>query len=92
MINDATKPGKACLLHGMAERLGTDVASAFTSGDISATELSEMISRCDRCSKHDPCILWLLEDQGTQKAAPDYCLNTQELNYLRVAQSGEAAG
>lgn len=81
------RPGTACLMHGMAERLGADVARAAASGDISHEELSEMETRCGDCTQHDACILWLLEHQGPQDLAPEYCLNTQELGYVRAVQS-----
>ncbi|SFJ94358.1 DUF6455 family protein [Celeribacter neptunius] len=80
-------PGSACLMHGMAERLGADVVRAANSGEISQGELAEMETRCGQCSKHDACILWLMDHQGPQEATPDYCLNTQELNYVRAVQA-----
>ncbi|WP_417243370.1 DUF6455 family protein [Celeribacter sp.] len=91
MVNNAIKPGDACLLHGMAERLGADVAAAVNAGEMTAAELSNIVVRCGQCTKHDDCILWMLEHQGAQQAAPDYCLNTQELNYVRAVQSGETS-
>ena len=85
------KPGTACLMHGMAERLGADVVRAAASGEISTQELSNMEARCGECTKHDACILWLLDHQGRQEATPDYCLNSQELNYVRAVQNQLAA-
>ncbi|GAA3864372.1 DUF6455 family protein [Celeribacter arenosi] len=81
------RPGQACLMHGMADRLGADVEIAARSGEISQGELSDMVTRCGQCTKHDDCIIWLIEHQGRQEAAPDYCLNTHELQYVRAVQS-----
>ncbi|EKE69706.1 DUF6455 family protein [Roseobacter sp. TSBP12] len=80
------RPGNACLMHGMAERLGADVERAAASGDISLQELSDMVSRCGDCTQHDACIIWLLDHQGPQVLPPEYCLNTQELHYVRAVQ------
>ncbi|ALI55031.1 DUF6455 family protein [Celeribacter marinus] len=87
MMNDTLKPGQATLMHGMAERLGADIAAAVNSGDLSGSEVSQMVTQCGQCTQHDACILWMLEHQGPQNAAPDYCLNTQELSYVRATQS-----
>lgn len=87
MIDTPLRPGGACLMHGMAERLGADVERAATAGEISREELSDMVTRCGQCTKHDDCILWLLEHQGPQQTAPDFCLNTQELQYVRAVQN-----
>ncbi|MCA0042811.1 DUF6455 family protein [Celeribacter litoreus] len=81
------RPGTACLMHGMAERLGADVTRAASSGALSEKEVAAMEARCGNCTQHDACILWLLEHQGAQDFAPDYCLNTQELGYLRAVQN-----
>lgn len=87
MSDTQLRPGTACLMHGMAERLGADVIRAANSGEISEEELRRMETRCGECSQHDACILWLLEHQGRQETTPDYCLNTQELNYVRAVQA-----
>lgn len=86
------KRGSTCLMHGMADRLGVDVDHAATSGAIDAPELQQMVTRCGHCTQHDACILWMIEHQGAQDRAPDYCLNTQELNYIRAVQTGQRSG
>ncbi|MBU2891192.1 DUF6455 family protein [Celeribacter halophilus] len=91
MTDTLIRPGAACLMHGMAERLGADVVRAATSGEISPQELADMETRCGECTKHDACILWMLDHQGPQERTPDYCLNTQELNYVRAVQNQLAA-
>ncbi|AJE48400.1 DUF6455 family protein [Celeribacter indicus] len=80
------RPGEACLMHGMAERIGADVERAALQGEISDGERADMVARCAQCTCHDACILWMLEHQGPQEAPPAYCLNTQELLYLRAVQ------
>lgn len=73
-----------CLMHGMADRIGVDVEHAAHAGQLSRGEREAMITRCADCTRHDACILWMMEHQGAQEATPPYCLNTNELNYLRA--------
>nr|WP_321510984.1 DUF6455 family protein [uncultured Celeribacter sp.] len=86
MSDTLPRPGTACLMHGMAERLGADVERAARSGELSRGELDDMITRCGNCTKHDECIMWLLNHQGPQDSTPDYCLNSHELQYVRALQ------
>lgn len=81
--------GTTCLMHGMGDRLGVDVDRAARSGVIEAPELQQMITRCGQCTQHDACILWMVEHQTAQDSTPEYCLNTQELNYIRAVQTGK---
>jgi hypothetical protein len=76
-------------MHGMGDHLGVDVDRAAASGIIDPPEVSQMITRCGQCTRHDACILWMVEHLGVQDRAPDYCLNTQELNYIRAVQNGD---
>lgn len=85
----APRPGEARLMHGMAERLNADVERAAATGDISHAMVAEMVERCDACTHHDDCILWLLEHQERQEQTPDYCLNGQRLTYVRALQNGD---
>ncbi|MBU2934811.1 MULTISPECIES: DUF6455 family protein [Pacificibacter] len=80
--------GSTTLMHGMGDRLGVDVDQAARAGIIDAPELSQMVTRCGKCTQHDACILWMVEHQETQTHTPDYCLNTNELNYIRAVQNG----
>lgn len=82
-MNEIVKPVEACLMHGMAERLGTDVDVAARSGVITKEEAHDMVTRCASCTSHDACIIWLMEHQGRQAHPPAYCLNTQELQFVR---------
>lgn len=79
--------GSTCLMHGMGDHLGVDVDRAASSGIIDPPELQQMVTRCGHCTQHDACILWMVEHQAPQDRAPEYCLNTQELNYIRAVQS-----
>lgn len=82
-----TRVGDAPLMAGMAARLGVDPEIAASDGSISGDELAEMKVRCGQCSKHDACTIWLLEHQDHQAETPDYCLNIQELQYIRAVQT-----
>jgi hypothetical protein len=83
------KRGTTTLMHGMGDRLGVDVDRAVASGVIDAPELAQMVTRCGSCTQHDACILWMVEHQTAQTHAPEYCLNTQELSYIRAVQNGD---
>lgn len=72
----------ACLMQGMADRLGVDFPALLASGRLSAAERDGMVARCRDCTKGDACILWMVERESAE-AAPDYCLNGEELATLR---------
>lgn len=80
--------GSASLMHGMGDRLGVDVDRAVSAGLIDAPALAQMVTRCGQCTQHDACILWMIEHQTAQSHTPEYCLNTQDLNYMRAVQNG----
>lgn len=82
------QPGSATLMHGMGDRLGVDVDMAARSGIIDAPELTQMVTRCAKCTQHDACILWMIAHQDKQEQTPEYCLNTNELNYIRAVNNG----
>jgi hypothetical protein len=88
-VPNLSKRGQTTLMHGMGDRLGVNVDMAESSGIIDAPELSQMVTRCGKCTQHDACILWMLEHQGPQTRTPEYCLNTQELNYIRAVQNSD---
>jgi len=70
----------ACLMQGMAERLGADLAALPVAG----ADLDALVQRCRACTKGDACILWMVDHAGrTEPAAPDYCLNGEVLATLR---------
>ena len=79
---------EAGLMIGMADRLGVSVAQATHSGIIEPKQASEMTHQCNNCTRHDDCILWLMEHQKRQEETPDYCLNSNELKYIRAVQNG----
>ena len=81
------KPGRAVLMHGMAERFGADVERAAQNGDISRAELEGMVTRCGQCTRLDACIMWMLAHPGHTQNTPEYCLNQQELQYVRALQN-----
>ena len=76
-------PGSACLMHGMADKLGVDPGVAVNSGVIGTGDLDAMIQRCKSCVRGDECVLWMLDHSTGAEAAPGYCLNSEELDQLR---------
>ena len=48
---------------------------------------SAMAARCARCTKGAACLLWRLAADGSETAAPGYCLNAEGIAALRAQQS-----
>ena len=71
----------ACLMQGMADRLGVDIDAQVSAARLGAGERDAMVARCRDCTKSDDCILWMVE-HATSDAAPDFCLNGEELAAL----------
>lgn len=85
-MKDMTGPRQTtCLMHGMAEKLGVDLEAAQNDGRLPDAELGDMIVRCGECHAHDACILWMLEHENDATDPPEYCLNTQEMQFLRAS-------
>ncbi|MDJ0825239.1 MAG: DUF6455 family protein [Rhodobacter sp.] len=73
----------ACLMHGMADKLGVTPTAALADGRLNQAGLDDMVARCRSCAKSDDCILWMVDHATGATAAPDYCLNREELQALR---------
>lgn len=85
------KNRRACLMDGMADRLGVDVDHAVSAKVIARDEAEDMVKRCSQCTQHDACILWMMGHLDHIDMPPEYCLNTQELQYLRREQLAPTA-
>lgn len=72
----------ACLMTGMADKLGVNPLAAVNTGRLDQADLDAMISRCRSCVKGDDCILWMV-DHAKADDAPGYCLNSEKLHALR---------
>ncbi len=64
----------ACLMQGMAERLGARLPDGGALGG--------MVAACRSCTKPDECILWLVDHAAGAAAAPGFCLNGERLEML----------
>lgn len=74
----------ANLVHGMAARLGTDVANPILrNADQAAPAFRAMILRCSACTDQAACAD-LQARNAHLEAAPDYCMNKAELETPRV--------
>lgn len=72
----------ACLMLGMAQKLGVDPHAMVAAGRLEAEDLAEMVDRCRGCARRDDCILWMVE-RATAGAPPGYCPNGERLSVLR---------
>lgn len=82
MPNRMEEAKTACLMLGMADRLGVSPGSALAAGRLTEESLGEMVARCRQCAKSDECILWMVENADGAGEAPGYCLNSEELGQL----------
>ena len=73
----------ACLMLGMAEKLGVNPTAALSVGQLDQADLDAMVARCKGCTKGDDCILWMVEHAAGAETAPGYCLNGERLAELR---------
>lgn len=72
----------AKLMHGMADKLGLDLEAAPPTR-LPKNELAAMAVRCDACTNHDACILWMLEHDTGAQTPPAYCPNAQDFAMLK---------
>ncbi len=83
MPNRAEAARTDCLMQGMAEKLGVSPAVAVQTGRLEEADLGDMVTRCRACTHADDCILWMVDHSTGTDAAPEYCLNGEELDLLR---------
>lgn len=74
---------RPCLMAGMEATLGVDLGASDVDALLGSEALAEMAARCDACTKHDACVIWLLEND-TAQATPGYCRNSEEFAALRA--------
>ncbi|MGH1331009.1 MAG: DUF6455 family protein [Paracoccaceae bacterium] len=92
-MNRSAKPLRhARLMHGMADKLGLDLETepparlskaTLSKAALSKATLAEMTARCDACTNHDACILWMLENDTGAATPPAYCPNAQAFGMLK---------
>ncbi|MFT6451116.1 MAG: hypothetical protein ACJA06_000597 [Halocynthiibacter sp.] len=82
MTRTVTPLRHARLMHGMAEKLGLDL-EAEPPARLSKAALADMTARCDACTNHDACILWMLENDTGAQTPPAYCPNAQDFARLK---------
>ena len=75
-------------MRGMAEHLHADLDLAEASGLISSHVKAQMSDRCKQCAERGSCLIWLIEPPGLQAKTPSYCVNAQELQFIRAVQNG----
>lgn len=73
----------ACLMLGMADRLGVNPGAALAAGRLDQADIDAMVSRCRSCTRGDDCILWMVDHARGAAVPPGYCLNGERLGALR---------
>ena len=77
----------ATLVDNMASARGLDLQEIALRGDLSPSDISELVLRCSGCTQTENCEKWLSDQVGTVSAAPHYCRNAHEFDTL-AARSG----
>lgn len=78
----------AILVDRMADARGLDLQEAALRGDITPSEISDLVLRCTGCTQTATCERWLDEQVGAVSAAPHYCRNAHEFSALAANRSG----
>ena len=77
----------AGLVDRMATARGIDLQEAALRGQISPSDISDLVLRCTGCTQAGHCETWLRDQVGTVSAAPHYCRNARVLTDL-ASKSG----
>ena len=72
----------ANLVDNMASARGIDLEEVALRGDLSPSDISDLVLRCSGCTQTSTCQKWLSEQVGTVSAAPHYCRNGHSFDDL----------
>lgn len=75
----------AKLVDDMATARGLDLEEIALRGDLSPSDISDLVLRCTGCTQTESCEKWLSEQVGTVSAAPHYCRNAHSFDDLARA-------
>ncbi|MEI4472680.1 DUF6455 family protein [Frigidibacter sp. MR17.24] len=82
MCGTRTVHHHAQLVNAMAGALGVDLTERLDAGTLSSEDWAEMVLGCSGCANPEGCGRWLAEHPQAE-AAPDYCVNGEELGAMR---------
>lgn len=74
----------ANLVDEMARARGLDLEEIALRGDLTPSDISDLVLRCTGCTQTASCEKWLSEQVGTVSAAPHYCRNAHSFDDLAV--------
>lgn len=72
----------ADLVDSMASARGIDLEEVALRGDLTPSDISDLVLRCSGCTQTSTCQKWLSEQAGTVSAAPHYCRNGHSFDDL----------
>ena len=72
----------ADLVDRMATARGLDLQEIALRGDLTPSDISDLVLSCTGCTQTDHCERWLNEQVGTVSAAPHYCRNARLFSAL----------
>ena len=70
------------LVDEMATARGLDLQEVALRGDLSPSDISDLVLRCTGCTQTAACEKWLSEQVGAVSAAPHYCRNAHSFDDL----------
>lgn len=72
----------ADLVDRMATARGIDLQQAALRGDLSPSDISDLVINCCGCTQTETCTRWLGEQVGAVSATPHYCRNARAFSEL----------
>lgn len=72
----------AHLVDEMAQARGLDLQEIALRGELTASDISDLVLRCTGCTQTANCEKWLSEQIGSVSAAPHYCRNAHDFDAL----------
>lgn len=70
------------LTRSMARVMGVSLSEAMAEGKLSATQYTEMVTRCRTCPHVGACKSWLAEAEG-HSAPAEFCANAEVMTRLK---------
>lgn len=74
------------LTRSVARLMGVSFTEAMAKGDLTATEFTDLITRCRQSGCSTFCETWLAAQNGAADSAPTMCPNADCLDRLKQAQ------
>lgn len=71
------------LMKSVSAAIGVDLGVARAEGRLNTFEYSRMLTNCRSADCDKSCALWVTQQQGIAKVAPEFCVNSEALKRLK---------